>query len=81
MNRTSYYKAPRSVDPRTQDVTEWLEYFAGDRCGDGAGRAWDSPLACQAPQPDWGRTGGDPGHFVVHSDGDCWAHPAARHDL
>jgi hypothetical protein len=27
MNRTSYYKALRSVDPRTQDVTEWLEYF------------------------------------------------------
>jgi hypothetical protein len=27
MNRTSYYKALRSVDPRTQDVTEWLECF------------------------------------------------------
>ena len=27
MNRTSYYEALRSVDPRTQDVTEWLEYF------------------------------------------------------
>lgn len=40
-----------------------------------------SLLACQAPQPDWGRTGGDPGHFVVHSDGDCWAPLAARHDL
>ena len=40
MNRTSYYEALRSVDPRTQDVTEWLEYFAGDRCGDGAGRVW-----------------------------------------
>jgi hypothetical protein len=26
MNRTSYYEALRSVDPRTQDVTEWLEY-------------------------------------------------------
>jgi hypothetical protein len=27
MNRTSYYEALRSVDPRTQDVTGWLEYF------------------------------------------------------
>ena len=27
MNRTGYYEALRSVDPRTQDVTEWLECF------------------------------------------------------
>jgi Fic family protein len=26
-DRVSYYEALRSVDPRTQDMTEWLEYF------------------------------------------------------
>jgi len=26
-DRTSYYEALRSVDPQTQDLTEWLEYF------------------------------------------------------
>ena len=26
-DRTSYYEALRSVDPRTRDLTEWLEYF------------------------------------------------------
>jgi Fic family protein len=26
-DRSSYYEALRSVDPRTRDLTEWLEYF------------------------------------------------------
>ena len=26
-DRASYYKALRSIDPQTQDLTEWLEYF------------------------------------------------------